>query len=230
MEQAAPLYVYYAFGTILSVVVLVTLLGNGIAIYVFIKGKALDSANNILVFSLCICSFLEGLTGTMLSSISAFAGGWIFEEAGCYFHGTMLTFFSLSSISIISLISVVRAFKVWGSRHYKYFKSPVIYIWISVCVGFAFLYSIFPFMGWGSYNWEGIDILCGPNWKSTEPAGVAYCSSMLIVYFLVPMAVIVSSYGCVIKKVSKRKRKKSDSVLWQKPLQPQKCPKSNVKT
>ncbi len=58
----------------------------------------------------------------------------------------------------------------------------------------SFLWNTPPLFGWGSYELEGVQTSCAPDWYSRNLANVSYIMCYFLLCFALPFSVIVISY------------------------------------
>ncbi|XP_065529059.1 opsin-VA-like isoform X2 [Lathamus discolor] len=68
---------------------------------------------------------------------------------------------------------------------------------------FSFIWTIPPTMGWSSYTTSKIGTTCEPNWYSGAYADRTYIIAFFTTCFIVPLSVILVSYGKLMQKLRK---------------------------
>ncbi|XP_071605884.1 opsin-VA-like isoform X2 [Heliangelus exortis] len=68
---------------------------------------------------------------------------------------------------------------------------------------FSFIWTIPPVMGWSSYTTSKIGTTCEPNWYSGAYADHTYIIAFFTTCFIVPLLVIMVSYGKLMQKLRK---------------------------
>uniref|UniRef100_A0A8B9DCD9 G-protein coupled receptors family 1 profile domain-containing protein n=1 Tax=Anser cygnoides TaxID=8845 RepID=A0A8B9DCD9_ANSCY len=68
---------------------------------------------------------------------------------------------------------------------------------------FSFLWTIPPTMGWSSYTTSKIGTTCEPNWYSGAYTDHTYIIAFFTTCFIVPLLVILVSYGKLMQKLRK---------------------------
>uniref|UniRef100_A0A8B9TSR1 Vertebrate ancient opsin n=1 Tax=Anas platyrhynchos TaxID=8839 RepID=A0A8B9TSR1_ANAPL len=68
---------------------------------------------------------------------------------------------------------------------------------------FSFIWTIPPTMGWSSYTTSKIGTTCEPNWYSGAYTDHTYIIAFFTTCFIVPLLVILVSYGKLMQKLRK---------------------------
>lgn len=94
---------------------------------------------------------------------------------------------------------VCRPFKAiqFGKKHAIL---ALMFVWF-----WSMVWTIPPLLGWSSYDVEGIASNCAPAWHREDWKSRSYHLSLFICCFLVPLTLILLSYGkliCSLRKVS----------------------------
>ena len=197
------MYVHYIYGTIYLITVLLTISGNGMAVFVFLTNKKMQLPYSIYVLALCFCDLLAGLFGTSLVAFTSFTGGWIYGVVGCTFHGTVMTFLGLTQISLLTALAVYRCLCVVT---HKFKQKLTIKSSVSVsllCYLYGLLWSLGPAVfGWSSFELSPLRTWCAPNWRGITIADKTYSIALMLLCFVIPVAVITVSYTFILRKVS----------------------------
>ncbi|XP_033371683.1 LOW QUALITY PROTEIN: opsin-VA-like [Parus major] len=80
----------------------------------------------------------------------------------------------------------------------KHAALGIVFVW-----SFSFIWTIPPTTGWSSYTTSKIGTTCEPNWYSGAYADRAYIITFFTTCFIVPLLVILVSYGKLVQKVKK---------------------------
>ena len=71
-----------------------------------------------------------------------------------------------------------------------------------LCVGGSWLYSLLwtvpPLLGWSSYGPEGPGTTCSVQWHLRSPSSVSYVLCLFIFCLLLPLLLMVYSYGRIL--------------------------------
>lgn len=82
-------------------------------------------------------------------------------------------------------ISVLHVFGF--SRHAV---AGVVLSWV-----WSFIWNTPPLFGWGSFELEGLELSCAPNWYSRDYGNMSYIVIYFFLCFAVPFSIIMVSYA-----------------------------------
>lgn len=80
----------------------------------------------------------------------------------------------------------------------KHAAQGIAFVWT-----FSFIWTIPPTMGWSSYTTSKIGTTCEPNWYSGAYNDRSYIIAFFTTCFIVPLLVILVSYGKLLQKLRK---------------------------
>lgn len=189
---------HYAIGVAFVLIMLISTLGNGGVMYVFIRTRNLRTPNYFLVSALCLGDFLMSTLGMPMFITSCFFTRWILGRVGCLVYGTLMTFLGLSQITLLASIAFTRYRYVVNNCSIDTLVAKIVVI---MCYLYAFIFSLAPLFGWSRPVVEPIGTSCGPNWAGTEPRDVSYNLTIFVLCFFVPLSIITFSYFMIYLKV-----------------------------
>ncbi|XP_078518532.1 parapinopsin-like [Lissotriton helveticus] len=185
--------------TILAVIMAIFVTGsvflNTAVIAVTCKYKQLRQPINYSLVNLAVADLGVAVLGGGLTVETNAVGYFNLGRAGCVIEGFAVAFFGIASLCTVAVIAVERVIVVCKPLGTVTFSSRqaaagVIISWI-----WSLIWNTPPLFGWGSYELEGVETSCAPNWYSTDPFNVSY----IICYFsfccFIPFITIVVSYG-----------------------------------
>lgn len=144
-------------GIVFSVLILGTIIGNGLVILAVVLAKRLQTPNNILIVNLAISDMLVAILVLPLASITQLKGYWILNEAICDFFivcDVLLctaSILNLCAISIDRYLVITKPFQYIAKRNNKLMVTMVTLSWLV-----AALISIPPLFGWRQEYKEGV--------------------------------------------------------------------------
>uniref|UniRef100_A0A8C6YG81 G-protein coupled receptors family 1 profile domain-containing protein n=1 Tax=Naja naja TaxID=35670 RepID=A0A8C6YG81_NAJNA len=125
--------------------------------------------------------------------------------------------YGLFSCSVMSLILITGIVALWslallaferyvvichplGNRHFKgkHAALGIAFVWV-----FSLIWTIPPTMGWSSYTPSKIGTTCEPNWYSGEYNDHTFIITFFTTCFIMPLLVILGSYGKLMQKLRK---------------------------
>ncbi|KAK3750743.1 hypothetical protein QZH41_007260 [Actinostola sp. cb2023] len=145
------------------VIIIASLLGNSLVVYIIHKDSRLRSISNVFIESLAWTDVCMAILVMPFWVLSVFNGRWVLNDALCPWAGSMAFCLVLGSIFTMVVIAVNRYFRVVRSAttYRKYFKSrrsAVVYclsVWIT-----AILLSSSPLYGWGVMQFHNKLSMC----------------------------------------------------------------------
>nr|ASM47595.1 ciliary opsin [Platynereis dumerilii] len=191
---AAYLFFIACLGVPLNVLVLV----------LFIKDRKLRSPNNFLYVSLALGDLLVAVFGTAFKFIITARKTLLREEDGfCKWYGFITYLGGLAALMTLSVIAFVRCLAVLRLGSFtglttRMGVAATAFIWI-----YSLAFTLAPLLGWNHYIPEGLATWCSIDWLSDETSNKSYVFAIFIFCFLVPVLIIVVSYGLIYDKVRK---------------------------
>ncbi|KTG06758.1 hypothetical protein cypCar_00034357 [Cyprinus carpio] len=159
------------------------------------KGWTLNSAGYLLgPFS---------LTGGTISFLTNARGYFFLGVWACVLEGFAVTFFGIVALWSLAILAFERYFVICrplknvrlGGKHAA---MGLVFAWT-----FSFIWTIPPVLGWNSYTVSKIGTTCEPNWYSTDFYDHTYIITFFITCFILPLGVIIISYGKLMQKLRK---------------------------
>ncbi|XP_070549182.1 visual pigment-like receptor peropsin [Ptychodera flava] len=177
------------------------MLGNSFVIEMFRRHRELLSPTTTLLISLAVADLGMAVFAMPFPSLSSFADGWLFEDAGCQFHGFVGIFFGLASIGNLAVISVDRYLVIcrrdllWSYRQYG---GLIAVAWFN-----ALFWALVPIFGWSSYSLDPNGTACTINWMDNDGGYISFVCCVFVVCFVVPIGVMCFDYYAVYRKMRK---------------------------
>nr|AKP49405.1 opsin-5 [Anser cygnoides] len=188
-------------GFYLTVIGILSTLGNGYVIFMSSKRKKKLRPAEIMTVNLAVCDL--GISGKPFSIISSFSHRWIFGWMGCRWYGWAGFFFGCGSLITMTAVSLDRYLKICHLAYGTWLKRHHAFICLALIWAYATFWATVPFAGVGSYAPEPFGTSCTLDWwlAQASVAGQAFVLSILFFCLLFPTAVIVFSYVKIILKV-----------------------------
>lgn len=200
-EPLNPLF-YYGFALWYIVTGCISVFGNILVLYIFMKHAPLRTPSNILVMNLALSDLC--IMGTLFPEcvINFFCGGvWQFGEYACIIHAFCGALFGYGQITTLIFISwdrynvIVRGFAAKPLTFMKVMIFVVI-IWL-----YATFWSIGPLVGFGGYALDGIMASCSFDYLNLEPANITYIWTCFAFCYVLPLFLIMCCYYFIVKAV-----------------------------
>ncbi|XP_019376239.1 PREDICTED: opsin-5 [Gavialis gangeticus] len=192
-----------AAGFYLTIVGVLSTLGNGYVIFLSARQKKKLKPAEIMTMNLAVCDFGISVSGKPFTIISFFSHRWIFGWIGCRWYGWVGFFFGCGSLITMMTVSLDRYLKIchlsygtWLKRHHAFMC--LVAIW-----AYASFWATMPLTGVGNYAPEPFGTSCTLDWwlAQSSVAGQAFILNILFFCLVFPTAVIVFSYVKIILKV-----------------------------
>uniref|UniRef100_A0A673IPP2 Parapinopsin-like n=1 Tax=Sinocyclocheilus rhinocerous TaxID=307959 RepID=A0A673IPP2_9TELE len=175
---------FSVFGIILSMNVIV----------VTLKHRQLRQPLKFALVNLAVadlgCATFGGLPTMATNAMGYFSLG----RVGCVLEGFAVAFFAIAGLCSVAIIAVERCMVVCrpvGSVTFqtRHAVAGAVIAWV-----WSFLWNTPSLFGWGSYELEGVQTSCAPDWYSRNLANVSYIMCYFLLCFALPFSVIVISY------------------------------------
>ncbi|XP_067268982.1 parapinopsin a [Pseudorasbora parva] len=188
---------------------------NTTVIVVTLKHRQLRQPLNFALVNLAVadlgCAMFGGLPTTVTNAMGYFSLG----RVGCVLEGFAVAFFGIAGLCSVAIIAVERCLVVcrpvgsvaFQSRHAV---AGVVLAWV-----WSFLWNTPPLFGWGSYELEGVQTSCAPDWYSRNWANVSYIMCYFLLCFALPFSIIIISYTRLLwalRQVSRLKMSEGGST------------------
>uniref|UniRef100_A0A673IW34 Parapinopsin-like n=1 Tax=Sinocyclocheilus rhinocerous TaxID=307959 RepID=A0A673IW34_9TELE len=197
---------FSVFGIILSMNVIV----------VTLKHRQLRQPLKFALVNLAVadlgCATFGGLPTMATNAMGYFSLG----RVGCVLEGFAVAFFAIAGLCSVAIIAVERCMVVCrpvGSVTFqtRHAVAGAVIAWV-----WSFLWNTPSLFGWGSYELEGVQTSCAPDWYSRNLANVSYIMCYFLLCFALPFSVIVISYTrllwTLLRKVTKLKMSEGGST------------------
>uniref|UniRef100_A0A8C7DKB2 Teleost multiple tissue opsin 3a n=1 Tax=Oncorhynchus kisutch TaxID=8019 RepID=A0A8C7DKB2_ONCKI len=169
----------------LGLILVLGLFNNLLVLFIFAKFRSLWTPINIILLNISVSDILVCMCGIPFSFAASFANS-LFE---------IVSLVSLSILSYERYATVQRSTQADVSDFRK--------AWL--CVWGSWLYSLLwtlpPFMGWSSNGLEGDGTSCSVQWTQRSPASVSYVVCLFIFCLLLPLMIMVYSYGGILVSI-----------------------------
>ncbi|CAN8215745.1 unnamed protein product [Coccothraustes coccothraustes] len=194
----------WQFRLLAAVMLLVTSLSlaeNLAVIMVTFKFKQLRQPVNYIIVNLSVADFLVSLTGGTISFLTNLKGYFFMGYWACVLEGFAVTFFGIVALWSLALLAFERYVVICrplrnACLRGKHAALGIVFVW-----SFSFIWTIPPTSGWSSYTPSKIGTTCEPNWYSGADADRAYIITFFTSCFIVPLLVILVSYGKLVQKL-----------------------------
>ncbi|KAL4613028.1 vertebrate ancient opsin-like [Arapaima gigas] len=194
---------YTFLACLMFIITLVSITENFTVMLVTFKFKQLRQPLNYIIVNLSVADFLVSLIGGTISFLTNAQGYFFLGRWACVLEGFAVTFFGIVALWSLAILAFERFFVIcrplknvrMGSFHAAL---GLLFVWT-----FSFIWTVPPVFGWSSYTVSKIGTTCEPNWYSSDYSDHTYIITFFTTCFILPLAVIVGSYGKLMQKLRK---------------------------
>eukprot|EP00794_Sanderia_malayensis_P020021 gene20022-21982_t len=154
----------------------------------------------LLLLQLASSDMIKSTLGYGLEIINSYAD-LNHADAMCKASAFFVTFSGLASICHVSLLAVDICYNVCRPLSgigvgRSVYVMPVLG-WL-----YALIWALPPLIGWNNYTF--IAQQCSLEWTAEGKAGKSYLFSLFFFCFILPVAVIITSFGCIVYRLKKK--------------------------
>ncbi|KAI4824636.1 hypothetical protein KUCAC02_013134 [Chaenocephalus aceratus] len=190
-------------GTIYIIMGVLSMLGNGILLFVAYRKKSTLKPAEFFVVNLAISDLGMTISLFPLAIPSAFTHMWLFNKTICTGYAFCGVLFGLCSLTNLTVLSSVCWLKVccpnYGNKFsYCHASMLVAGVWC-----YAGVFAVGPLSGWGEYGPEPYGTACCINWEAPGRsfAAMSYIICLFFFCYIVPSTVIFLSYTFILMTV-----------------------------
>ncbi|XP_014243083.1 opsin, ultraviolet-sensitive [Cimex lectularius] len=197
--EPKPLY-NYILGILYIGLTIVSLVGNGLVIWIFTSVRSLRTPSNVFVVNLAICDFLMMLK-TPIFIYNSFKLGFALGNLGCQVFGTVGAFSGIGASATNAIIAYDR---------YRVIATPFA---PKLTVGKALLYllliwiyvtpwALFPlFNQWSRYVPEGFLTSCTFDYLTQTDEIRSWVATMFAICYVIPLSLVIYFYSQMVSHV-----------------------------
>ena len=182
--ETTPLWAQVLHSTVVSVIVLLSLLANGMVLLLVARYKRLRCRSIVVSLSVVIADILLTVTFTVPILITTIAQEWLFMDDGCIFFGAFSFQFLMTRWLIMALLCVDRFSTVRFPFSYKKYSKKIIFALTFLAWLLPFFFSI-PTLsksGFGPAQLRENQPTCFIGCDSNDPR-VHICQLFYLIYF-----------------------------------------------
>ncbi|XP_059094298.1 compound eye opsin BCRH2-like [Tigriopus californicus] len=201
-------FIQHTFGLLFFVLWFISVTGNGLVIFIFLKTKTLRTPSNMLVVALAFSDFVMIWSQAPPLFINVFMSKhWAFGPLACELYGFLGGVFGCGSLWMIIMI---------GYDRYNVIVKGFNGMKITPCIAFlmivfSFAYStalcILPLLKvWGSYKLEGLLLTCSFDYLTDDWINKSFTLFFFLGCFGLPMCFIIYFYSQIVYAVVAHER------------------------
>jgi r-opsin len=189
-------------GFAITILGLLSLVGNFVVMYIFTSTKSLRTPSNLLVVNLAFSDFLMMFTMAPPMVVNCYYETWVFGPLSCTIYGMCGSLFGCASIWTMTMIAFDRYNVIVKGITAKPMTNNGALLRIFIVWALSLAWTLMPLFGWNRYVPEGNMSVCGTDYLTKGWESRSY---VLIygfwVYFL-PLLMIIYSYTFIMKAVA----------------------------
>lgn len=189
-------------GFIIGVLGVISVIGNGMVVYIFTTTKSLRTPSNLLVVNLAISDFLMMLCMSPAMVINCYYETWVLGPLFCELYGLAGSLFGCGSIWTMTMIAFDRYNVIVKGLSAKPMTINGALIRIFGLWFFALAWTIAPMFGWNRYVPEGNMTACGTDYLTKDLFSRSYILIYSIFVYFTPLFLIIYSYFFIIQAVA----------------------------
>ncbi|EFN67092.1 Rhodopsin [Camponotus floridanus] len=189
-------------GFVIGVLGVISVIGNGMVIYIFTTTKSLRTPSNLLVVNLAISDFLMMLCMSPAMVINCYYETWVLGPLFCELYGLAGSLFGCASIWTMTMIAFDRYNVIVKGLSAKPMTINGALIRILTIWFFTLAWTIAPMFGWNRYVPEGNMTACGTDYLTKDLFSRSYILIYSIFVYFTPLFLIIYSYFFIIQAVA----------------------------
>ncbi|XP_019615173.1 PREDICTED: visual pigment-like receptor peropsin [Branchiostoma belcheri] len=194
--------VHMAIAIYLTIVGIVAVVGNGLAISVFLKEKQFrGKEHNILLLNLAVSDLAIAVFGYSFTVIASYARQWLFGHVWCVLDGFICFTCAMSSMNTLCVISVYRYIIICKPQYAcRLTQSFTVHVIVGIWV-YALVWTVPPLFGWSSYSMLPFGTSCAIDWYVSSVSDALYVSLCLLGCYVLHITVMAFCYIRVIRRM-----------------------------
>jgi len=184
----------------------ISIIGNGMVIYIFSTTKGLRTPSNLLVVNLAFSDFFMMFTMSPTMVINCYNETWVLGAFMCELYGMLGSLFGCASIWTMTMIALDRYNVIVKGLSAKPMTNKTAMLRILFIWAFSTMWTIFPLFGWNRYVPEGNMTACGTDYLTKDWFSRSYILIYSVFVYFLPLLTIVYSYFFIVQAVSEHEK------------------------
>ncbi|XP_058813193.1 rhodopsin-like [Topomyia yanbarensis] len=199
-------------GFVTFVLGVISIIGNGVVIYIFSTEKSLRTPSNLFVVNLAVSDFTMMLTNSFPMVYNCWYETWVLGTLMCDLYAYSGSIVGCCSIWTMTMIALDRYNVIVKGLSGKPLTNSGAILRIIFCWMVGIIWGALPMLGWSRYVPEGNMTACGTDYLSDEWIHKSYilCYSAFVYY--TPLFTIIYSYYHIVKAVSAHEKTMRDQA------------------
>nr|CAD7416535.1 unnamed protein product [Timema poppensis] len=189
-------------GFVIGVLGMISVIGNGMVVYIFSSTKSLRTPSNLLVVNLAFSDFLMMFTMSPPMVINCYYETWVLGPFMCELYAMLGSLFGCGSIWTMTMIALDRynvIVKGLSARPMtnKTAMLRILFVWLM-----SVAWTLFPMFGWNRYVPEGNMTACGTDYLTKDWVSRSYILVYSFFVYFLPLFTIIYSYYFIVQAVT----------------------------
>uniref|UniRef100_A0A182NLB7 G-protein coupled receptors family 1 profile domain-containing protein n=1 Tax=Anopheles dirus TaxID=7168 RepID=A0A182NLB7_9DIPT len=189
-------------GFVIFVLGVISIIGNGMVIYIFSNAKSLRTPSNLFVVNLALSDFLMMGTNAFTMVYNCWYETWSLGLLMCDLYAFFGSLFGCCSIWTMTMIAMDRYNVIVKGLSGKPLTNTGAILRILVCWLIGVFWGILPMFGWNRYVPEGNMTACGTDYLTDDWFHKSYILVYSVFVYYIPLFTIIYAYVFIIKAVS----------------------------
>ncbi|XP_019867731.2 opsin-1 [Aethina tumida] len=189
-------------GFMIGVLGVISILGNGMVLYIFASTKSLKTPSNLLVVNLAFSDFCMMTTMAFPMVVNCYYETWVWGPLFCALYGMFGSLFGCISIWSMAFIALDRYNVIVKGLSAKPLTKKTAMLWNLLIWTMAIGWTIAPLLGWNRYVPEGNMAACGTDYLSKDWLSRSYILVYACFVYFSPLTLIIYCYFFIVQAVA----------------------------
>nr|APY20596.1 long wavelength sensitive opsin [Cryptolestes ferrugineus] len=189
-------------GFVIGCLSFVSVMGNGMVLYIFASTKTLRTPSNMLVMNLAFSDFCMMCTMGPAMVINCYYETWVLGSLFCELYGMFGSLFGCGSIWTMTFIALDRYNVIVKGLSAKPLTKKTAMLRILLIWAIAVCWTIAPMFGWNRYVPEGNMTACGTDYLNKDWFSRSYILVYSFFVYFLPLFIIIYSYFYIVQAVA----------------------------
>nr|QWV42613.1 long wavelength sensitive opsin 5 [Nitops pallipennis] len=189
-------------GFTIGVLGVISIIGNGLVLYIFASTKSLKTPSNLLVVNLAFSDFCQSVTQSFPMVVNCYYETWVWGPLFCELYGMFGSEFGCVSIWSMACISMDRYNVIVKGLSGKPFTKKSAALWILGIWSMATVWTLAPLFGWNRYVPEGNLSSCGTDFINKDWFHKSYILVYSVFVYFTPLSIIIYCYFFIVQAVA----------------------------
>ncbi|XP_055602847.1 rhodopsin-like [Uranotaenia lowii] len=193
-------------GFVIFLLSVVSVIGNGVVIYIFTTAKSLRTPSNLFVVNLALSDFMMMSTNGFTMVYNCWFETWALGVLMCDLYAFTGSLFGCCSIWTMTMIALDRYNVIVKGLSGKPLTNTGAILRILLCWLIGVFFGSLPMLGWNRYVPEGNMTACGTDYLTDDWFHKSYILTYSFFVYYVPLFTIIYSYVYIVKAVTEHEK------------------------